>query len=100
MVEALTLIEDLFPEYVIGDKGYDSDSLRKQIRRQKAKPIIPARKGTRQRRYDPIKYKLRNIVERFFNRVKHYRHVATRYEKTDPNFLGFFCFASLVSTVL
>lgn len=100
MVEAETLIEDLSPDYVIGDKGYDSDPLRKKIRRQGAKPVIPARKGIRRRRYDRIRYKLRNEVERFFNRIKHYRRVATRYDKTDPNYFGFVCLASLMTTIL
>lgn len=100
MVQAEPLLEDLSPEYVIGDKAYDSDSLRKQIRRQKAKPVIPSRKGTRRCRYDRIKYKLRNVIERFFNRIKHYRRVATRYEKTDPNYFGFLCLASLLTTIV
>jgi len=100
MVEAETLIEDLFADYVIGDKGYDSDPLRKKIRRGGGIPVIPSRKGIRRRRYDRKKYKLRNVVERFFNRIKHYRRVATRYEKTDPNYLGFVCLASLVATIL
>ena len=100
MVEAETLLENLFPDYVIGDKGYDSDPLRKTIRRHGAKPVIPARTGTRRRRYDRTKYKLRNVIERFFNRIKHFRRVATRYEKTDTNYLGFVCLASLVTTLL
>ena len=100
MVEAETLIEGLSADYVIGDKGYDSDPLRKKIRRRGAKPVIPSRKGIRRRRYDRTKYKLRNVVERFFNRVKHYRRVATRYEKTDPNYLGFLCVASLLTTIM
>jgi transposase len=100
MVEAETLLEDLSPKYVIGDKGYDSDPLRKRIRRLGAKPIIPARKGIRRRRYDRTRYRLRNVVERFFNRAKHYRRVATRYEKTDPNYLGFLCVASLLTTIM
>jgi transposase len=100
MTEAETLVKGLSPGHVIGDKGYDSDPLRQQIRRQGAKPVIPARKGTRRRRYDRVKYKLRNVVERFFNRIKHYRRVATRYEKTDPNFLGFLCLASLLSCIV
>ena len=100
MVEAETLLENLSPKYVIGDKGYDSDPLRKKIRHCGAKPIIPVRKGSRRQRYDRIKYKLRNIVERFFNRIKHYRRVATRYEKTDSNYFGFLCLASLLSTIM
>lgn len=99
-VEADGLIENLSPEYVIGDKAFDSDEFRDSVRRRGAKPVIPPRKGTRRRRYDKTKYKLRNIVERFFNRIKHYRRVATRYEKTDTNYFGFVCIASLMSTIL
>lgn len=100
MTEAEGLLHNLSPDYVVADKGYDSDPLRQRIRKQGAKPVIPARKGTRRRRYDRTLYKLRNVVERFFNRVKHYRRVATRYEKTDPNYMGFVCLASLVTTVV
>lgn len=97
MAEAEALLTDLSPNYVIADKGYDSDDLRKQIRRQGAKPVIPSRKGLRQRRYDKERYKHRNVVERFFNRVKHFRRVATRYEKTMINYLGFLSLASLMT---
>lgn len=100
LVEAKTLIKGLHPKYVLGDRGYDSDPLRKEIRRSGAKPVIPGRKGIRRRRYDHEIYKLRNVVERFFNRIKHYRRVATRYDKTDCNYFGFLCIASLLATVL
>jgi len=100
MTEAGALLQELSPQYVIADKGHDSDPLRQQIRRQGAKPVIPARKGTRRRRYNRKLYKTRNIVERFFGRVKHYRRVATRYDKTDPNYLGFVCLASLLTTIM
>jgi transposase len=100
VVQAETLLENLSPRNVIADKGYDSDPLRNTIRQRGATPVIPARRGTRRRRYDRTKYKLRNVVERFINRIKHYRRVATRYEKTDPNYLGFLCLASLMTTVL
>ncbi len=94
------MIEGLSANYVLGDKGYDSDPLRKKIRRRGAKPVIPSRKGIRRRRYDRKKYKLRNAVERFFDRVKHYRRVATRYEETAPDYSGFLCSASLLTTIL
>ena len=100
ITEAETLLQNLSPDYVIADKGYDSDPLRQQIRKQGAKPVIPSRRAIRRRRYDRTRYKLRNVVERFFNRVKHYRRVATRYEKTDQNYMGFVCLASLVTTVI
>ena len=99
MVEAETLIQSLSADYVIGDKGYDSDPLRKKIRGRGAKPVIPSRHGIRRRRHDRQKYKLRNVVERFFNRIKHYRRVATRYDKTDTNYFGFVCLASLMATI-
>jgi IS5 family transposase len=60
MTEAENLLHGLKPKYVVADKGYDSNALRQQIRRQKAKPVIPARKNTRRRRYDKTKYKIRN----------------------------------------
>jgi len=98
MTEAEALVEELSPQYVIADKAYDSDPLRQQIRRQGAKPVIPARKGSRRRRYDKTLYKLRNVVERFINRLKHFRRVATRYEKTDANYFGFVCLAATLVT--
>lgn len=98
MTEAEALLEDLSPNYVIADKAYDSEPLRQAIRRRKGKPVIPGRKGTRRRRYDRERYKLRNVVERFFNRVKHYRRVATRYDKTDTNYFGFLCLAALATS--
>lgn len=94
MDQAEALIEGFSPGYVVADKGYDSDPLREKIRSQGAKPVIPARKGRRRRRCDKARYKLRNRVERFFNRVKHHRRVATRYDKTDRNYEGFLCLAS------
>jgi transposase len=97
MTQAETLLKDLSPQYVIADKGYDSDPFREQIRQQGAKPVIPSRAGHRRRRYDRGRYKLRNVVERFINRVKHYRRVATRYDKTDSNYFGFVCLASLTT---
>jgi len=96
--EADALIADLSPQFVVADKGYDSDPLRDQIRRQGARPVIPSRRGHRRRRYDRTRYRLRNVVERFFNRLKHYRRVATRYDKTDRNYLGFVCLAAIAVT--
>lgn len=95
MDQAEALLDGFSADYVVADKGYDSDPLRKAIRRGGAKPVIPARRGIRRRRYDRTRYRLRNRVERFFNRVKHYRRVATRYDKNDQNYLGFLCVAAM-----
>jgi transposase len=94
------LLEGLEPQHVIGDKGYDSDPLRRKIRSIGAKPVIPSRRNRRIRRHDRQRYKLRNVVERFVNRVKHYRRVATRYEKLAVTFLGFVQLASMLTLPL
>jgi transposase len=91
------LLEGLKPEFVIGDKGYDSDSLRRTIRSIGAKPVIPSRRTHRTRRHDRQRYKLRNVVERFINRIKHCRRVATRYDKLAVTFLGFVQLASILA---
>jgi putative transposase len=81
----------------IGDKGYDSDRLVKAIENQGAEAVIPPKKNRNEpRAYDEHVYKERNKVERFINLMKQYRRVATRYEKTDPNFLGFIYVAAIM----
>jgi transposase len=91
------LLEGVEPKHVIADKGYDSDPLRKTIRSAGAKPVIPSRRNCRPRRHDRQRYKLRNVVERFINRLKHCRRVATRYDKLAATFLGFVHFASIIT---
>jgi transposase len=94
------LLEGLEPEHVIADKGYDSDPLRQRIRSAGAKPVIPSRRNCRTRRYDRQRYKLRNVVKRFINRLKQCRRVATRYDKLAATFLGFVQLASIITLPL
>jgi transposase len=91
------LLDGLEPKFVIGDKGYDSDPLRDTIRSTGAKPVIPSRRTHRIRRHDRQKYKLRNVVERFINRIKHCRRVAMRYDRLAVTFLGFVQLASILT---
>lgn len=70
-------------EYEIADLGYDSDAFREQIRHGGSTPVIPGRSN----RIVPIEidthlYKERNAVERYFCRMKQWRRLATRYDKT------------------
>jgi transposase len=75
---------------VLADKGYDSDANRAAIRRVGAVSCIPPRKNRVEAiEYDRHLYRERNVVERYFAQVKQYRRVATRYDKTARNFLGF-----------
>jgi transposase len=95
VTKAPDLIRDSEAEKVIADKAYDSDALIAQIETQGATPVIPSRaKRKEPRDHDRQEYKKRNVVERFINVLKQCRRVATRYEKTARNFLGFVLFAS------
>jgi transposase len=90
ITQAETLLAGLKVEHVIADKGYDSSALVQTIEDQGAQAVIPPRSNRKQPRdYDKYLYRDRNLVERFLNKVKHCRRVATRYEKTARNYLAF-----------
>ena len=75
---------------VIADKGYDSDALIETIEASGAQAIIPPRSHrTIQRKTDWHRYKARNLVERFFNRLKPFRRLATRYDQLANRFNAF-----------
>ena len=98
--KAEELISEHSAEHVIADKAYDSDDFVARIESYGAKVVIPPRNDRRQpRNYDKELYKQRNKVERFINRIKHYRRAATRYEKTARNFLAFWLFAAVMVLV-
>ena len=74
---------------VLADKGYDADWIREKIEAQDAAPNIPDKANRKERHcFSKVLYKERNKVERFFNKIKHFRRVATRYEKLGDNFLA------------
>ena len=74
---------------VLADRGYDSDALRARIAAQGATANIrPLGHRTHPPAFSPRVYRARNLVERFFNKLKHYRAVATRFDKHDANFLA------------
>lgn len=72
---------------MIADKGYDADALVQRIERGQAQAIIPPKSNrTHLRPYDRHRYQARNLVERFFNQLKQFRRIATRYEKLAKHF--------------
>jgi transposase len=87
---AADMLDDIGPgQILLADRAYDSDALRRQLADRGAwanvKPMpnrvnIPA--------FSPFLYRYRNLVERFFNKIKHFRAVATRFEKHDANYLA------------
>jgi putative transposase len=85
----------------IGDKGYDSKKLVEYIESRGANAVIPPRSNLKeQRAFDEHLYKERNLVERFNNRIKQFRRIATRYEKTARNFLAFVQVAAITVLLL
>lgn len=89
ITQAEALLEGRHPEAVIADKGFDSDAFIQTIERTDAQPVIPPRKNRKlQRPYDEDLYEERHRVECFFSKLKHYRRIATRYDKLLQNFLA------------
>lgn len=82
-------------DYVIADKGYDSDALRKQISSSGAIAIIPKKKNSKTGNIglDWALYKYRHLVENAFARLKHFRSIATRFEKLKQNYAGMLALA-------
>ena len=94
---APALLEGLSPKRVLADKAYDSNALRDLIAGIGAEAVIPSN-PTRKRPipYDFQAYKLRNTVERCFNKLKHFRRIATRYDRRAVHFLSFLHLAAAV----
>ena len=87
--QAEPLLEALEPGAVIADKGYDADALVKTLEERNITPVIPAKANREQQRpCDFALYRERNLVERFFNKIKHYRAIATRFDKLASTFLA------------
>ena len=86
---AAELLADRAPAGVIADKAYDTNDLRELIAAAKAEAVIPSKSNRKvQIPHDAIAYKLRNRIERFFNKLKHFRHIATRYDRRATYFLA------------
>ena len=86
---------------MIGDKGYDADHLRVFLDRRGTTPVIPNKINRKQLfPFDAELYRLRNVIERTFCRLKDFHAIATRYDKTARNFLAGLCLiAALVHWV-
>lgn len=90
VTQGAALVEAIPTGAVIADKGYDSDALVNIIEATGAKAIISTRSNRNtQHQVDWHRYKARNLVERFFNRLKQFRRIATRYDKLANRFNAF-----------
>jgi transposase len=80
-------------DYVIADKGYDADAFLEVIWEAGAAAVIPPRSHRKERRdYDAHLYRERHLIECFINKVKHYRHIFSRFDKLASRYLGFLSF--------
>jgi transposase len=83
------LIDGADPDALLGDKAYDADPLVEMLTQRGITPVIPPKANRKSPRdCDFALYCERNLVERFFNKLKHYRAIATRYDKLARNFLA------------
>jgi transposase len=95
--QAEALLKDLPADVILADAAYDSDRLRKLVSDQRAKAVIP-NNPARAMKYDLDKalYKERHLIECCFAKLKQFRRVATRYEKTARNYAAVVTLAAIV----
>ena len=95
---AEALLENADPDALIGDKAFDADPLINTLEQRGITPVIPPKANRKEPRdCDYALYRERNLIERFFNKIKHFRAIATRYDKLARNFLAA---VELVSTII
>lgn len=94
--QAINLIEGQNADAVLADKGYDADYIVTAIKEIDAEVVIPPRSTRRKpREYDKELYEERNNIERMFGKLKHFRRVATRYDKLAVSYMAFVLVASI-----
>ena len=94
---AEALIDNINPVALIGDKAFDSDAFVDALTERGITPVIPPKANRlAPRTCDFALYCERNLVERFFNKLKQFRAIATRYDKLARNFLAGIQLASAI----
>lgn len=83
-------------EALLADKGYDADAIRAELAEAQIEAVIPAKRSRKNPApHDAEKYKWRNLIERLFSKLKNWRRVATRYDKTAQSYFGFVAIAAV-----
>ena len=86
---AQALIENVNPDALIADKAYDANPFINTLTQRGITPEIPPKENRKEKRAcDFALYRERNLIERFNNKIKHFRAIATRYDKLARNFLA------------
>jgi len=91
------LMEGVRCQAFLGDKAYDADWLREMLVSRGIEPVIPARKGRKNPAvHDEEKYKWRHLVENYFQKLKEFKRIAMRSDKTDESFTAMIYIAAAV----
>jgi putative transposase len=97
ITQAERLLEKIDPDAFLADRAYDADRLIDRLTERGITPVIPSKSNrTTQRKTDFVLYRERNLIERFFNKLKQFRAIATRYDKLKSTFLAAVQFASII----
>lgn len=97
IMKANSLIEGIQNAAILGDKGYDSDDFRTTIKNQNCESVIPGRSNRIVPiEYDKDLYKGRHVIENFFAKIKNFRRVFSRFDKSLRNYLSFVAFAGAI----
>ncbi len=87
MIGVRPLIETIHFDALLGDKAFDADWLRAELDQRGALAVIPPRRNRKlQIDYDKEMYRWRHLIENYFAKIKEFRGIATRYDKTDTSF--------------
>lgn len=82
---------------MVADKAYGSRQFKRFLRQRGIQPVIPRKRNQKRGRpHNASLYRERNIIERFFGRLKHFRAVATRYDKRATTYLATVLLAAIV----
>ena len=89
-------MEGLKAKAILADKGYDGDYVVKAAEVMGAEVVIPSKFNRKNpRNFEKVLYRERNLIERLFNKLKNFRRVATRYDKTASAYLAFVMVAGI-----
>lgn len=93
VTQGIDLLSGTRGVYTITDKGYDSDAIREYIEQNESTPVIPSRSNRKTPiDHDKHIYKERHLVECFFSKIKHFRRIFSRFDKSARNFVSFLSF--------
>ena len=97
MTQAEALIQGLPASVLIADTAFDADAFRAHLAKHHIQAVIPSNASRAQAiAHDRELYKERHLVECFINKIKHFRRIATRYDKTARAFMSMICIACMM----